>query len=280
MLKTDLSLLRSFVTVVEAGGFTSAEQRVHRTQSTISQQIKRLERQLGVDLLCRSRNGTTPTEAGERVLSYARRMLALEWELAQSFSAQLQLRTLRLGITDDFAQLYLSKLLDLARRTLPQVVLRVTCDLSAHLRKGLARGDCDLAIYKRTRAEGAGVRILKEPIEWVAARRYMIDRRSPLPLLLFPRGCVYRQHALARLDVAGQAWSPVFESPSTVSVQAAVQAGLGIALLTASSIPSGCRAISGGLPKLGQAELVYEFGAQPMDEARELLGKLMSLIER
>jgi DNA-binding transcriptional LysR family regulator len=76
----DLELLRSFVSVVDAGGFTRAGERVHRTQSTVSQQIKRLEDDVGQPLLNRSGKDVTPTEAGERLLSYARRLLALAEE--------------------------------------------------------------------------------------------------------------------------------------------------------------------------------------------------------
>src|SRR5438445_15358 len=76
----DLDLLRSFVSVVDAGGFTRAGERVHRTQSTVSQQIKRLEEDVGQPLLNRSGKDVTPTEAGERLLSYARRLLSLAEE--------------------------------------------------------------------------------------------------------------------------------------------------------------------------------------------------------
>src|SRR5258708_38069637 len=73
----DLELLRSFVSVVDSGGFTRAGERVHRTQSTVSQQIKRLEEDVGQPLLNRTGKDVTPTEAGERLLSYARPLLAL-----------------------------------------------------------------------------------------------------------------------------------------------------------------------------------------------------------
>src|ERR1700748_3702170 len=76
----DLELLRSFVSVVDAGGFTRAGERVHRTQSTVSQQIKRLEDDVGQPLFNRNGKDITLTEAGERLLSYARRLLALEEE--------------------------------------------------------------------------------------------------------------------------------------------------------------------------------------------------------
>src|SRR5215471_7708669 len=57
----DLDLLRSFVSVVEAGGFTRAGERVHRTQSTVSQQIKRLEEDIGQVLLHRDGKDVRPT---------------------------------------------------------------------------------------------------------------------------------------------------------------------------------------------------------------------------
>src|ERR1700687_1593433 len=76
----DLELLRSFVSVVDSGGFTRAGERVHRTQSPVSQQIKRLEDDVGQPLLNRTGKDVTPTEAGERLLSYARRLLSLAEE--------------------------------------------------------------------------------------------------------------------------------------------------------------------------------------------------------
>src|SRR3979411_1493708 len=76
----DLELLRSFVSVVDSGGFTRAGARVHRTQSPISQNIKRLEDYVGQPLLNRTGKDVTPTEAGERLLSYARRLLSLAEE--------------------------------------------------------------------------------------------------------------------------------------------------------------------------------------------------------
>src|SRR5258708_6090448 len=242
MRNINLALLRSLTTVVDSGGFTSAEKKIHRTQSNISEQIKRLESQLGARLLLRSKNGVKPTEEGERVLGYARRLLALEAEMAGQLGAARQTKILRIGFTDDFAQLYLARLLTRTRKALPEVQLRVTCDLSVHLKKGLAKGDFDLVLYKRTSASGPGKRIDREPIQWVAARNYKRDPDHPLPLLLFPKGCVYRQRAIALLEVHDQPWSLAFESPSTVSVQAAVQAGLGATVLTPRSTPKRCAA--------------------------------------
>src|ERR1700761_3761248 len=107
----DLELLRSFVSVVEAGGFTRAGERVHRTQSTVSQQIKRLEEDVGQVLLHRDGKDVRPTEAGERLLSYARRLLTLAEEARDVLARPGHEGAVRLGIPEDFAAYPLTKLL-------------------------------------------------------------------------------------------------------------------------------------------------------------------------
>src|SRR3984893_11860257 len=99
----NLELLRSFVSVVDSGGFTRAGERVHRTQSTVSQQIKRLEDDLGQPLLNRTAKDVTPTEAGERLLSYARRLLSLAEEARDVVTRPGHEGAVRLGVPEDFA---------------------------------------------------------------------------------------------------------------------------------------------------------------------------------
>src|ERR1700739_2574482 len=100
----DLESLRSFVSVVESGGFTRAGERVHRTQSTVSQQIKRLEDDLGQTLLDRNGKQVIPTEAGERLLSYARRLLALADEARDVMARPGSEGAVKLRIPEDFAR--------------------------------------------------------------------------------------------------------------------------------------------------------------------------------
>src|SRR5215472_13418634 len=107
----DLDLLRSFVSVVDAGGFTRAGERVHRTQSTVSQQIKRLEGSFGRPLLHRNGKRVTPTEEGERLMSYARRILALADEAHQVVAQPAGEGVVRLGLPEDFAATRLAQVL-------------------------------------------------------------------------------------------------------------------------------------------------------------------------
>src|SRR5271163_4138096 len=133
----DLELLRSFVSVVDAGGFTRAGERIHRTQSTVSQQIRRLEDDVGQTLLDRTGKDVTPTEAGERLLSYARRLLSLAEEARDVMARSDSEGAVRLGIPEDFAAYRLTKLLASFSRARPGLRLDVRADQSANLRRDL-----------------------------------------------------------------------------------------------------------------------------------------------
>ena len=101
----DLDLLKTYAAVVDSGGFTKAAERVHLTQSTVSQQIKKLEGNFGTLLLRRDKSTGTieTTEAGELLLSYARRLLATAEEAAEVMRKPSAPRTVRLGVPEDFA---------------------------------------------------------------------------------------------------------------------------------------------------------------------------------
>src|SRR5919198_6337855 len=150
----DLDLLRSFVSVVDAGGFTRAGERVHRTQSTVSQQIRRLEESIGCPLLHRNGKLATPTEEGERLLSYARRILALAEEARDVVARPAGDGVVRLGIPEDFAANRLTEMFSGFVRGRPGLRLDVRCGLSVHLRQALERGELDVALFKRDLGEG------------------------------------------------------------------------------------------------------------------------------
>jgi DNA-binding transcriptional LysR family regulator len=230
----DLDLLRSFVSVVDTGGFTRAGERVHRTQSTVSQQIRRLEESFGRPLLHRDGKRITPTEGGERLLSYARRLLALAEEARDVVSRPTGDGVVRLGIPEDFAAYRLTEMLSDFARSRPGLRLHVRCGKSAQLRSALERRDLDLALLKRDMEEvGAGdIAAWPERLHWITSRRHPIDfRRDSLPLAVFEQGCLYRNRAINALETVGRAWHIAYTSPNVFGVQAAVSAGLGVSIL-------------------------------------------------
>jgi DNA-binding transcriptional LysR family regulator len=254
----DLDLLRSFVSVIDAGGFTRAGERVHRTQSTVSQQIRRLEEAVGRPLLHRNGKRATPTEEGERLLSYARRMLALAEEARDVVMRPTSEGAVRLGIPEDFAANRLAKVLSKFARSRPGLRLDVRCELSVKLRSDLDRGELDLALLKRDLGGNGAIAVWPEHLRWVTSRGNPVDvRRNPVPLAVFPQGCLYRNRAIHALETAGRAWHIAYSSPNFAGVRAAVSAGLGVSILPRAAILDDHRVLSAkeGFPPIASTEL-------------------------
>src|SRR6204780_299606 len=241
----DLELLRSFVSVVDAGGFTRAGERVHRTQSTVSQQIRRLEEDVGQPLLNRTARDVTPTEAGERLLSYARRLLSLAEEARDVLARPSHEGVIRLGIPEDFAAYRLPKLLATFSRARPGLRLDVWADQSANLRRDLERGELDLALLKRAAGEKGAIAVWPKRVHWVTGKNHPGDSKARArPLIGFPIGCLYRAGAIHAIKSAGRAWHMAYTSSSLAGIQAAVAAGLGLSILSEMAVQADHRVLT------------------------------------
>jgi DNA-binding transcriptional LysR family regulator len=264
----DLELLRSFVSVVEAGGFTRAGERVHRTQSTVSQQIKRLEEDIGQVLLHRDGKDVRPTEAGERLLSYARRLLSLAEEARDVLREPDSEGAIRLGIPEDFAAYRLAKLLGTFARSHPTLRLDVRADQSKNLARDLERGELDLALYKREAGANGAIAVWPERVHWVTSKTHPVQADvASVPLIGFPPGCLYRAGAIHALESAGRPWHMAFSSSSLAGIQAAVAAGLGLCILSEMSIQADHRVLTAkdGFAPINRTEvaLMAAPGASP-----------------
>src|SRR6202051_3779985 len=241
----DLELLRSFVSVVDSGGFTRAGERVHRTQSTVSQQIKRLEDDVGQPLLNRTGKDVTPTEAGERLLSYARRLLSLAEEARDVMARPDNEGAVRLGVPEDFAAYRLTKLLAAFSRSHPGLRLDVPADQSAYLKRDLERGDLDLALFKRAAGEKGGIAVWPERVHWVTSKSHPRHASTgTVPLIGFPAGCLYRAGAIHALESAGRTWHMAYTSSNLAGIQAAVAPGMGLSILSEMAIQSDHRVLT------------------------------------
>jgi DNA-binding transcriptional LysR family regulator len=269
----DLDLLRSFVSVVDAGGFTRAGERVHRTQSTVSQQIRRLEDQFGRPLLARNGRRVAPTEEGERLLSYARRLLALAEEAQHVVARSAGDGVVRLGLPEDFAAYRLAAVLAKFARARPGLRLDVRCDLSVRLRSDLERGELDLILFKRDAGEPGGIASWPERLSWVASRSRPLDaRRDPVPLVAFPQGCIYRNRAIHALEAAGRTWRIAYSSPNFSGIQAAVSVGFGVSILPQAAILAEHRALGpkDGFPRVPNSELALMAASEASPAVRRL----------
>jgi len=269
----DLDLLKSFVSVVDTGGFTRAGERVHRTQSTVSQQIKRLEETLGYPLLHRNGKQATPTEQGERLLAYSRRILALEQEAREVVARPAGEGVVRLGIPEDFAAYRLTELLSDFSRSRPGLRLDVRCGLSINMRRALERGELDLALFKREAGEGSAIAAWPERLHWVTSREHPIAfRRDPLPLAMAEQGCLYRKRMIHAIESAGRAWHIAYTSPNLPGIQAAVSVGLGVSILPEVAILRDHHLLktSDGFPPITNTEIALVAAADASPPTRRL----------
>jgi DNA-binding transcriptional LysR family regulator len=233
----DLELLKTFVCVVDEGSFTRAAERVHRTQSTVSQQVRKLEELVGNPLLLRDRTGQniSVTEHGELLIHYARRLLALSSEAVEALASDLDLEILRIGVPEDFDARRMAVILAGFNRARPEARLETISGMSTDLKQKLATGAIDIALVKREPDSGPCWAVWPEALVWVKGAG-VDSTNGVLPLALFPQGCIYRQRAIRLLDVAQRPWRVAFGSHSLTGIQAAVACGLGVSVLPASAV--------------------------------------------
>ncbi len=234
----DPELLRAFVTVVDAGGFSAAAQRLLRGQSAVSLQVKRLEERLGARLLDRGPRHLKLTSEGEAILESARRILALNEELTARAREPELAGIVRFGAPEDFATTRLPAILASFTRTFPRVALEVTCELTLELLDRFHGGGLDLALIKREPAGPVeGTRVWREPLVWVAADGGAAQTGEPLPLVCSPRPCLHRKRATSALDAIGRPWRIAYSCGSLSGNHAALRAGLGVAVLPQDMVP-------------------------------------------
>ncbi|RQR26565.1 LysR family transcriptional regulator [Burkholderia sp. Bp9143] len=229
----DLDLLRALVMVADCGSFTTASARLHSTQSTVSQKVRRLEEIAGHRLLDRGTRDVRPTDAGVTVLSYARRMIALNDEMLEALSGATVALTIRLGVPDDFAAGRTTHALAAFKRDHPQVKLEVMCGLSRDICAAYDRGELDLVLIKQRRDSREAVVRWPEKLRWIDSAQHPTIELDPVPIVVFPPRGLYRDDMIKAIEERGRRWRISFTTSSLSGIQAAVADGLGISVLPA-----------------------------------------------
>jgi DNA-binding transcriptional LysR family regulator len=248
----DLDVLRTFVTGHDLGSFAAAAERLGRSQSALSLQLRKLEAEAGQTLLRKDGRRLALTPAGEVMLSYARRMIELNDEALTAVRGVAVEGWVRLGMAQDFAESWLPSLLGRFARAHPGVRVEARVDRGAVLATAVAKGELDLALVWGDLPGAHRTELTTMPIAWIGSPRHEIAAMRPLPLVTIEPPCVFREAAVRALDQAGIPWRVTFTSPSLAGIWAAVEAGLGLTPRAPHSTPARLAALVGDrrLPKL------------------------------
>jgi len=273
-MELQIDLLRTFLAIIDTGGFTKAAEVVHRSQSAISLQVKRLEDIIGQPLFKRSGPSFTLTSKGETLVPYARRMLRLHNETMAAMTTPEIVGSVRLGIIDDYAARFLPEILTTFAKTYPNVQVSVRCDPSEVLLSSLARGGLDLALVTGSDKEKGEV-IRHDPAVWVTSANHLVHEIDPVPLVVFHAENVVRKWPTEALDAINKDYRIAYESPSEAGIHAIVSAGLAVAIMYKSVVPEVFRILGRkeGFPDLPVAKIVLKKSPKNISKAVEFMAQ-------
>ncbi len=243
-------LLRTFVVIAECGNLTHAANRLHKTQSAVSVQLRKLEDALKVQLFDRHTRGMTLSVNGEKLLPAASRALAELQRTADLFGEPLT-GSLRVGIPDDFDDLVLERaLVEFSQRNPGiEVVARSGCT-SAYA-EAIDKGALDIAVCSDT-DDVPGELLASEPTVWASSAALQLDRDAPIPLAVLDRNCRWRDMPSRALERCGRTWKVAYKSESFPSLRAAIRSGFAVGVLPMRSVDPDMRILAAkeGLPPL------------------------------
>lgn len=239
----DTDALRSFMTGIELGSFALAAARLCRSTSAVSAQLRKLEQQCGAPLVTKQGRGLALTPAGELLLSYARRLLALNDEAMQAVKGELLQGEISLGMQEDFGETLMPEVLGRFSRQHPGLRISARVERNHSLTEGVMRGELDLALAWQTDTLPANAIVLKQlALQWISSPTLdhfsYLSGKAPLPLVVFDAPCIMRSRAIAALDKAKIPWRIAFTSRSLGGIRAAVSAGLGVTVRTPLGMPA------------------------------------------
>lgn len=256
MKQLSLDNLRTFVSVIEQGGYAKAGEWLGRSQPAISLQIKKLEEQLGKKLFTKVGQRHLPSVDGNWLYPKAKELLALNDDIFRSVNPAPLSGRLRLGIPNEFASTLLPGLIGEFSKLYPDVSLEVTSSLSRDLLHKSKRDEFDLILaLVNPNEQTEGEIVLEDDMVWVG------DKARPLagdaiPLVLAPDGCIYRSRVIEQLKQQTRPWKIAYTNADLSGLVAAIQEGLGITALAKSSKPANLAVLNTPrLPQLGKVNI-------------------------
>lgn len=252
MRHLDLELLRTLVAIAEHTTFAAAADATHKTQSAVTQQMQRLEEQVGLPLFDKQGRSKRLSPHGQKLLEYAKHMLAIHDEALRALREGNLEGALRIGAPHDIADTMLPPLLAHIARSSPKLQLEIHVGRSPFLMESLRRGEIDLTLSTRSDPTLEGVVLRTSPTVWICAADYVHDISRPVPLILADEPSLFRRLALEALELAQVPWRPGYLAPNLIGIKAAIRAGLGVTARSIELLGPDMRVLgeNDGMPRL------------------------------
>lgn len=252
----DMTAIRAFVAVIDAGGVTKASGFLNLTQSAVSMQLKRLEESVGVPLFDRTARKLSLTGAGEQMLGYARRMLDLNDEILGRLTAPDYSGQVTLGVPHDIVYPAIPKVLQGFNTRFPRMRVNLVSSYTSRLKELFARGELDVILTTEDELDHGGETLIERALVWVGAEGGQVWRQRPLRLA-FEHNCIFRRNVQRALDRSAVSWEMAVESDSSRTIEASVSADLAVHACIEGTEPPYVDRIShnGALPELPRVSI-------------------------
>ncbi|MGR3839550.1 MAG: LysR family transcriptional regulator [Cognatishimia sp.] len=276
MRNLDITTLRSFVAVADLGGVTKAAGFLHLTQSAVSMQLKRLEEMMGIDFLDRSGRGIALTPAGEQLLGYARRMVALNDEIVRRLADEEFEGEITIGVPHDIIYPAIPAVLKQLRSTYPRIKVNMVASNTNELLPKYQKGEFDLILT--TEPTRGGEQLCELPLVWIGAPGGATWRRRPLRVA-GGRFCSFRPRMLNALQEAGIEWESAVDTESDRTVEVTVSADMAVCVMISGTEPPHLEVVDhgGALPDVG-TQFINIYGAEP--SKGEVINALADLLRQ
>ena len=255
-MNLSIEFLKTFLAAIETGSFTRAAAVVHRTQSAVSMQMKRLEEEVGKPLFVKNRKAVVLTETGELLREHAVRVVQSHDEAIAALETPMLFGKIRFGVEEDYASVVLPSVMSRFAVSHPAIRVEVYVDDADRLKTKLDQGELDVALCTEILDHGTVVH--RDPTVWATSPHHLVHEKDPLPIAVYHDGCVFRKWTIQALEKQRRAYRIVYVSTSISGIIAAVESGLALAPLGQSYLPPQLKALGPeyGFPVLPTARIV------------------------
>lgn len=273
----DSDLLRTFLAVATAGNVTRAAEKIGRTQSAVSIQIKRLEDVLGESVFARGSRGVALTAQGEALLVNAQRIVALLDETMAAIRAKPLGGPVRIGIPEEYGYTVLPRALAAFASQHPQVEVTVKCGYSAQQLAALDADQLDLAVIFNWEPPTTGEVLFVDPTVWVTSEVHCVHEITPVPIAIYERSDWCRKFAIGSLERNRIDYRVAYSCDTGGGLKIAAVSGLAIAPLARSNIPPGCRELTDaeGFPVIDSSNVVLRRNPRMTSPAIDGMAKVI-----